>query len=179
MANAASQDADEEPSPLTGDPATAPQVAQASQTTQSDNRPADLTSNPEPLPPGHGLDNYSDMYKTIDFIANADRIWEPICQGGKDEFVAGDRKADRGIAFEVLLRDNVPHTVRARMHIIIACAPGQRLHHAQQAVEEARQGIRFHNAEVEVDKALDVLRRAEQTLNIILDWGVHDDTPSA
>jgi len=58
------------------------------------------------------------MYQNIDLIANADRIWEPLCQGELDKFAAGDRKAARGIGFEVLLQDNVPHTVRAMMHIV-------------------------------------------------------------
>lgn len=62
---------------------------------------------------------------------------------------------------------------------MIACTPGQRLHHARQAVEEARKGIEFPYAEIKVDDALNGLRRAEFVLNVVLDRGVHDDTPSA
>ena len=65
-----------------------------------------------------GLNDFLEMSQTIDLIQNADRIWEPICEDQKAKFAAGDRVAGRGIAFEVLLRDNVPHSIRARMHFV-------------------------------------------------------------
>lgn len=82
----ATQDADEDLSRSTGDPATAPQVTQVSQTTQINQ----LNSNSILLSFGLGLDNYWEMYQNIDLIANADRVWAPLCKAEKDKFAAGD-----------------------------------------------------------------------------------------
>jgi hypothetical protein len=108
----------------------------------------------------------------------------------------GNRDSYRAMAFELLLSKHTPLLYRAYAHMvcyfvqspgeheanglqILARDPVDRLYHAQQAVEDAQQGVQNSDRYFDDEAALGVLALAEETLQNVLDSDSDDDRESA